>query len=66
MAVFVWLSSLPVSGRVYPLTALLVRLGTRLPDLELAATIPPDSVEWRSRVDALPHLDKTWLPHWRG
>jgi len=51
---------------VYPLTALLARLGTRLPDLELAATIPPDLVEWRARVDALPYLDKTWPPHWRG
>jgi glutathione S-transferase len=51
---------------VYPLTALLVRLGSRRPDLALAATIPPGLAEWRARVEALPYLDKTWPPHWRG
>ena len=51
---------------VYPLTALLVRLGSRRPDLDLAATIPPRLAEWRARVEALPYLDKTWPPHWRG
>jgi glutathione S-transferase len=51
---------------VYPLTALLVRLGTRRPDLDLAGAIPPGLADWRTRVEALPYLDTTWPPHWRG
>jgi glutathione S-transferase len=51
---------------VYPLTALLVRLGTRRPDLDLAGAIPPTLADWRTRMEALPYLDKTWPPHWRG
>ncbi|BBL77114.1 glutathione S-transferase family protein [Methylomagnum ishizawai] len=51
---------------VYPLTALLVRLGTRRPDLDLAGAIPPGLADWRTRMEALPYLDATWPPHWRG
>jgi glutathione S-transferase len=51
---------------VYPLTALLARLGTRRPDLDLAGAIPPALAEWRTRMEALPYLDTTWPPHWRG
>jgi glutathione S-transferase len=51
---------------IYPLTALLVRLGIRRPDLDLAGAIPSGLAEWRARMETLPHLDKTWPPHWRG
>lgn len=50
----------------YPLTALWVRLGTRRPDLDLAGAIPLGVAAWRTRVEALPYLEKTWPPHWRG
>lgn len=51
---------------IYPLTALLERLGTRRPDLDLAGAIPSQLAEWRKRIEALPYLEKTWPPHWRG
>ena len=50
---------------VYPLTSLLVRLGTRRPDLDLAGAIPPRLADWRTHIEALPYLDRTWPPHWR-
>lgn len=51
---------------IYPLTALLIRLGSRRPDLDLAGAVPPGLAEWRARMEALLYLDKTWPPHWRG
>lgn len=51
---------------IYPMTALLVRLGNRRPDLDLAGAIPPSLADWRLRVEALAYLDTTWPPHWRG
>lgn len=49
---------------LYPMTALVFRIGARNP-----GTIPPDiagpSVSaWMARMAALPIVQKTWPPHW--
>jgi glutathione S-transferase len=50
---------------LYPLVAFLFRVeAKRLPDLDATAMLPPAMASWRTRMQALPFLDRTIPPHW--
>jgi len=49
----------------YPLVAFTKRCEVKLPDFDSAALLPPPLRAWKSRMEALPYLDKTVPPHWR-
>ena len=50
---------------LYPLTALLLRVAARAPQLGLAELIGPRVRDWRARVEALSYFVTTIPPHWR-
>jgi len=49
---------------LYPQIALMLRIGTKKPDLNLRGLIGPKIAAWMARMEALPCLKKTWPPHW--
>lgn len=50
---------------LYPLVAFLFRVEQkRMPDLGAQALLPPSIAGWKSRMEALPFLDRTIPPHW--
>lgn len=50
---------------LYPLVAFLFRVEQKkVPDLDAAAMLPAPVASWRSRIEALPFLDRTIPPHW--
>ena len=51
---------------LYPLTAILLRLHNRRPDLELGAILPDNLRAWRKRVETLKYFAKTLPPHWKS
>lgn len=75
-----WLeSALPESGdgfiagplsmadyAIYPVVAMSLRPERKKPDLAIAATLGPRTRAWKARIEALPHFDKTYPPHWRS
>jgi glutathione S-transferase len=50
---------------LYPLLALTLRMQKKKPDLDVPALIGPRVAAWMQRVEALPHVRKTWPPHWK-
>ncbi len=50
---------------LYPLTAILTRVGKRAPHLALAALLGPQTRAWCSRIEALPYFARTVPPHWQ-
>lgn len=50
---------------LYPLTAILLRVAARAPQLDLAELIGPKVRDWRARVEALSYFVTTIPPHWR-
>lgn len=50
---------------LYPLTAVIMRLSRRRPDLALADILPAPVLAWRTRIEGLAYFDKTYPPHWR-
>jgi glutathione S-transferase len=55
-----------VDFTVYPFLALLLRTQKRRPSLELEAALGSQIMTWMRRVEALPHFDRTYPPHWRA
>jgi glutathione S-transferase len=52
---------------LYPLVAFLYRAQkVKLPDLDADGMLTPQLRSWRARVEALPYLEKTVPPHWKG
>lgn len=51
---------------LFPEIALVQRIGKRKPGLVAADLIGPKMSAWRRRMEALPAIQKTWPPHWRG
>jgi glutathione S-transferase len=50
---------------LYPLVAFLFRVELkRYPDLGAQAMLPAEIAGWKTRVEALPFLDRTIPPHW--
>jgi glutathione S-transferase len=50
----------------YPLVAFMKRCEVKLPDLGSDAWLTPELRAWKSRMEALPYLAKTWPPHWKA
>jgi glutathione S-transferase len=51
---------------LYPLTAILLRVAKRAPQLELDELLGQKTRAWRDRIEALPNFAKTIPPHWQG
>jgi glutathione S-transferase len=51
---------------LYPEIALARRIGSRNPGLEPRGFIGANVAAWMSRMEALPVVQRTWPPHWRG
>ena len=50
---------------LYPLVAFLYRVQEkRMPDLDADGMLSPAMAAWRTRMQALPFLDRTIPPHW--
>ena len=50
---------------LYPLLALVQRMGARKPGLASPDLFGPRMTEWMQRMQALPVIQKTWPPHWK-
>ena len=50
---------------LYPIVAFLDRCKFKLPDLDVAALMPPRLAGWKARIEALPYFDATYPPHWK-
>jgi glutathione S-transferase len=50
----------------YPLVAFVKRCEMKLPGFDADAMLTPELRAWKSRMEALPYLDKTIPPHWRS
>jgi len=50
---------------VYPLLAVWRRFELRKPDVGLLSEAGPKVRAWMARIEALPHFDNTYPPHWR-
>ena len=50
---------------LYPLLALTLRMQKKKADLDIPALVGPRMAAWMKRVEALPHFQKTWPPHWK-
>lgn len=51
---------------LYPFVAFMDRCHQRVPSFDAASLLPPALAAWKRRVEALPYLDATWPPHWKG
>jgi glutathione S-transferase len=51
---------------LFPEIALVQRIGKRRPDLLTLDLMGPKIGAWMERMQALPVVQKTWPPHWRG
>jgi glutathione S-transferase len=51
---------------LYPRVAVLKRYALRLPGFDGDTLLTPELLAWRSRMQALPYLDKTVPPHWKA
>lgn len=50
----------------YPHLRLLLRFDQRVPELGIAAALPPGLRAWAGRIDALPYTERTTPPHWKS
>ncbi|MGE0743389.1 MAG: glutathione S-transferase family protein [Hyphomonadaceae bacterium] len=50
---------------LYPMLALVRRIGARVEGFDAAALAGPNLTAWLARMDALPIVQRTWPPHWR-
>jgi len=50
---------------LYPLIALTLRMEKKKPDLDVRGMIGAKVAGWMKRIEALPHFQKTWPPHWK-
>jgi glutathione S-transferase len=55
-----------VDFTLYPQIALVQRIAGRKPGPAMADLVGPRIGAWMGRMEALPVLQKTWPPHWRG
>jgi glutathione S-transferase len=55
-----------VDFTLFPEIALVWRIGERNPGLVPADLVGPSLGAWMRRMEALPVVQKTWPPHWRG
>ncbi len=51
---------------IYPLVALMQRIGIRKADLEVASLIGPKMTTWMRRIESLPFYSRTYPPHWKA
>ncbi|MEO5763763.1 MAG: glutathione S-transferase family protein [Casimicrobiaceae bacterium] len=51
---------------LFPLVAFMKRCEVKLPDLDSDGMLTAKMRAWKARIEALPYLDKTIPPHWRG
>lgn len=51
---------------LYPMLAMVRRIGERYPDTGAGEIIRGGMAEWMKRVEALPYFDRTFPPHWRS
>ena len=51
---------------LYPMLAMVRRIGERFPDTGAGEIIGGGVAEWMKRIEALPYFDKTFPPHWRS
>jgi glutathione S-transferase len=51
---------------LYPLVAFIKRCEIKLPDVDADSLMTPSMRAWKSRIEALPYLDKTIPPHWKA
>jgi glutathione S-transferase len=54
-----------VDFTLYPMLALVERMGTRKPDLAAPDLMGARLTAWAQRMKALPVTRKTWPPHWQ-
>jgi glutathione S-transferase len=54
-----------VDFTLYPLLALVERMGTRKSGLVTPDLMGPRITRWTARMKALPVVQKTWPPHWK-
>jgi glutathione S-transferase len=50
---------------LYPLIALVRRMGVRHPEFDVASLIGPRLTAWADRMAAMPSVQKTLPPHWK-
>jgi glutathione S-transferase len=50
---------------LYPEVALALRIATRIPELAATNPIGPRMHAWRTRMETLPVVQRTWPPHWK-
>lgn len=55
-----------VDYTLYPHLAIIHRFQARKPDAFPANFYPPKIGAWMARMQALPIMQKTWPPHWKG
>jgi glutathione S-transferase len=58
----------PVSAAdysLYPEVALALRIAKRKPELTPTEPVGPRMLAWRTRMEALPVVQRTWPPHWK-
>jgi glutathione S-transferase len=51
---------------LYPPVAFMWRCKVKLPDFDAEGLLTPQLAAWKKRMEALPYLDKTIPPHWKG
>jgi glutathione S-transferase len=54
-----------VDFTLYPIVALVQRMGLRKPGLVTPDLMGPKLTAWAARMQALPVTQKTWPPHWK-
>jgi glutathione S-transferase len=54
-----------VDFTLYPMVALVQRMGTRKPGLVTPDLMGPKLTDWARRLQTLPVTQKTWPPHWK-
>jgi len=50
---------------LYPMVAFMYRTRVKLPDFDADSLLTPELKRWKTRMDALPYLEKTIPPHWK-
>jgi glutathione S-transferase len=50
---------------LYPEVALALRIAARRPELAASDPVGPRMQAWRTRMEALPVVQRTWPPHWK-
>lgn len=50
---------------LYPMLALVRRIGAKVAGFDAAALCGPNLTAWMQRMEALPIVQRTWPPHWR-